>query len=86
MYVPACQRDVRHDRGLVQGDTDVARDRLRTTSAIWPDAARVAGDTIVSYRADRRVILPTRCALGFPDDPDVQLVASKTVELTAIYL
>lgn len=65
---------------LAQGDTDVARDRLTYNVRRLADAAR-AGDTIVCSEPTAALFFRLD-ALGLAEDPDVRLVAERTVELT----
>jgi Fe-S oxidoreductase len=80
VYVPARQRGC-GAAALVQGDTDVARERLRYNVRRLADAAR-AGDTIVCPEPTAALFFRLD-ALGLSDDPDVKLVASRTVEITS---
>jgi Fe-S oxidoreductase len=64
----------------VQGDTDVARERLTYNVRRLADAAR-AGDTIVCPEPTAALFFRLD-ALGLSDDPDVRLVAGRTVEIT----
>jgi FAD/FMN-containing dehydrogenase/Fe-S oxidoreductase len=80
VYVPARQRGC-GAAALVQGDTDVARERLTFNVRRLADAAR-AGDTIVCTEPTAALFFRLD-ALGLSDDPDVKLVADRTVELTA---
>jgi Fe-S oxidoreductase len=79
-YVPARQRGC-GAFALVQGDTDVARDRLLYNVRRLADAAR-GGDTIVCSEPTAAVFFRMD-ALGLSNEPDVKLVASRTVELSA---
>ncbi|HEX3146974.1 MAG TPA: FAD-linked oxidase C-terminal domain-containing protein [Gemmataceae bacterium] len=80
VYVPHRQRGT-GATALVQGDTDVARERLRFNVRHLAEAAR-AGDTIVCPEPTAALFFRID-ALGLSDDPDVQLVASRTMELTS---
>ena len=79
VYVPARQRGS-GALALAQGDTDVARERLAHNLRRLADAAR-AGDTIVCTEPTAALFFRLD-ALGLSDDPDVKLVADRTVELT----
>jgi FAD/FMN-containing dehydrogenase/Fe-S oxidoreductase len=80
VYVPPRQRGSGAP-ALAQGDTDVARERLTCNIRRLADAAR-AGDTIVCSEPTAALFFRLD-ALGLSDDPDVKLVAERTVELTS---
>jgi Fe-S oxidoreductase len=80
VYVPPRQRGSGAP-ALCQGDTDVARERLSYNVRRLADAAR-AGDTIVCSEPTAALFFRLD-ALGLSDDPDVRLVADRTVELTS---
>ena len=80
VYVPARQRGSGAP-ALAQGDTDVARERLAHNVRGLADAAR-AGDAIVCTEPTAALFFRLD-ALGLSDDPEVKLVADRTVELTA---
>jgi FAD/FMN-containing dehydrogenase/Fe-S oxidoreductase len=80
VYVPPRQRGSGAP-ALAQGDTDVARERLTYNVRRLADAAR-AGDTIICSEPTAALFFRLD-ALGLSDDPDVRLVADRTVELTA---
>jgi Fe-S oxidoreductase len=80
VYVPARQRGS-GAYALAHGDTDVARERLLHNVRRLADAAR-AGDTIVCSEPTAALFFRVD-GPNLADDPDVKLVASRTVELTA---
>jgi FAD/FMN-containing dehydrogenase/Fe-S oxidoreductase len=80
VYVPSRQRGC-GSAALVQGDTDVARERLTDNVRRLADAAR-AGDTIVCLEPTSALFFRLD-ALGLSDDPDVRLVADRTVEISS---
>jgi Fe-S oxidoreductase len=80
VYVPARQRGS-GAAALAQGDTDAARDRLLHNIARLADAAR-AGDTIVCSEPTAALFFRLD-ALGLSNEPEVKLVAERTVELNA---
>lgn len=79
VYVPAGQRGC-GAAALAQGDTDVARERLLRNVNRLADAAR-AGDTIVCSEPTAALFFRID-ALGLSAEPEVRLVAERTVELT----
>lgn len=79
VYVPPRQRGS-GAVALAQGDTDVARERLSHNVRRLADAAR-SGDAIVCTEPTAALFFRLD-ALGLSDDPDVKLVADRTVELT----
>jgi Fe-S oxidoreductase len=79
VYVPAGQRGC-GAAALAQGDTDVARERLMHNVNRLADAAR-AGDTIVCSEPTAALFFQLD-ALGLSAEPEVRLVAERTVELT----
>jgi Fe-S oxidoreductase/FAD/FMN-containing dehydrogenase len=80
VYVPARQRGS-GAAALVQGDADAARERLSNNIRLLADAAR-AGDTIVCTEPTAALFFRLD-ALGLSDDPEVRLVADRTIELTS---
>ena len=80
VYVPARQRGS-GAYALAHGDADVARQRLRHNVRRLADAAR-AGDTIVCSEPTAALFFRVD-GPNLSDDPDVRLVASRTVELSA---
>lgn len=79
VYVPARQRGS-GVLALAQGDTDVARERLIYNVHRLADAAR-AGDAIVCTEPTSALFFRLD-ALGLSGDPEVRLVADRTVEVT----
>lgn len=80
VYVPGRQRGSGAP-ALAQGDTDVARERLAYNVRSLAEAAR-AGDAIVCTEPTAALFLRID-ALGLSDDPEVRLVAERTVELSS---
>jgi FAD/FMN-containing dehydrogenase/Fe-S oxidoreductase len=80
VYVPARQCGS-GALAIAQGDTDVARERLAHNIRRLADAAR-AGDAIVCTEPTAALFFRLD-ALGLSADPDVKLVADRTVELTS---
>jgi Fe-S oxidoreductase len=79
VYVPARQCGSGAP-ALAQGDTDVARERLMHNVHRLADAAR-AGDAILCTEPTAALFFRLD-ALGLSGDPEVRLVADRTVEIT----
>lgn len=80
VYVPARQTGT-GAAALAQGDADVARDRLGRNLKVLADCVR-RGDTIVCSEPTAALFFRMD-ALGLTTDPDAQLVAENTVELSS---
>ena len=79
VYVPPRQRGC-GAAALAQGDTDIARERLTYNVRRLADC-RPGRDTIVCSEPTAALFFRLD-ALGLCDDPDVRLVADRTMELT----